>query len=138
MESIEAMTSTDSNHNIRKLCLLVLHTGSADLADCATPILHALTANAMDCEVEVYFVGRNVRLLVEAAPQSPANDRDPTTVSALLEDAYTNGIRIYACTSAWKANTLPGEILAPRCAGFAGAATYLGRALDPTWRVLSY
>lgn len=132
------MASADSNQNIRKLCLLVLHTGNADLADCATPISHALTANAMECEVEVYFIGRSVRFLVEAASQPPSGTSQPTPLTAMLEDAYANGIRIFACTSAWKANSLPGEILASRCAGFAGAATYLGRALDPSWRVLSY
>ncbi len=132
------MASPDSSHNIRKLCLLVLHTGGANLADCATPISHALTANAMECEVEVYFIGRSVRVLVEAESQPPASASQPTPVLAMLEDAYENGVRIFACTSAWKANSLPGEILATRCAGFAGAATYLGRALDPTWRVLSY
>ncbi len=115
---------------LRKLCLLVLHAGTTDAADCTTPIMHALTADAMACEVEVYFIGANVRLLSAQMPHSAVSD--------LLGDAHANGVRIYACTSAWKAHAAAGATLAPWCAGFAGAATYLGRALDPAWRVISY
>ena len=32
---------------LRKLCFMVLNSGTSDLGDCATPLMHALTASAM-------------------------------------------------------------------------------------------
>ena len=123
---------------IRKMCFLVLHAGSNDLADCATPILHALTASAMECEVEMYFIGPGVRILSEQGAEAIIAPELKRSVATLLDDAHESGIRLYACTSAWKAHLPGGSKLATRYAGFAGAATYLGRAMAPEWRVLSY
>ena len=121
MASIEIKVDNDLGNTPRKLCLLVFHAGAADLADCATPILHALTANALECETELYFIGRSVRLLSGEVAQSVNSGETPKPVSALLDDAHANGIRIYACTSAWKSHVPSGALLAPQCAGFAGA-----------------
>ena len=123
---------------LHKLCLLILHTGATDLAECATPLLHALTANAMECEVEIYFIGASVRLLAGDTAASVLAGHPRKPLAALLEEAQASGVRIYACTSAWKTHLAPTAKLARGCAGFAGAATYLGRAMDPEWRILSY
>lgn len=123
---------------VRKLCFLVLHAGAVDLADCATPVLHALTASAMECEVEMYFIGSGVRILSEHGADAVIARELKRSLATLLDDAHESGIRIHACTSAWKAHLPTGSTLASQCAGFAGAATYLGRAMDPAWRVLSY
>lgn len=129
---------TQSAEPLRKLCFLVLHSGAGALSDCATPILHALTANAMECEVEMHFIGAGVRLLAAGVAEEVPAGLPPKPLAALLADAHANGVRIHACTSAWKAHAPTGAGLTAYSAGFAGAATYLGRALDPAWRVLSY
>ena len=123
---------------LRKICLLVMQAGADDLADCVTPLMHALTASAMEAEVEVYFIGPCVRLLAEGVAQTVIAVESKKPLAILLGDAHESGIRLYACTSAWKAHVPDGAALAAQCAGFGGAATYLGRALDPAWRVLSY
>ena len=96
------------------------------------------TASAMECEVEVYFIGPGVRLLAQGVAQNVVANDSKKTLAVLLDDAKDSGIRLYACTSAWKAHAPGGATLAPQCAGFGGADTYLGRALDPAWRVLTY
>ena len=123
---------------LRKLCFMVLNSGTSDLGDCATPLMHALTASAMECDVEMHFIGPGVRLLAAGAADSVLAGSPPRPLGALLDEARNSGVRIHACTSAWKAHVPSGSALGPQSAGFAGAATYLGRALDPAWRVLSY
>ena len=122
----------------RKLCFLILHTGVIELADCAIPILHALTASAMECEVEMYFIGSGVCILSEHGADAVELRELNRSLVTLLDEARDSGIRIYACTSAWQAHLPSGTTLSTRCSGFAGAATYMGRAMDPAWRVLSY
>ena len=120
------------------LCLLVMQAGSTDLADCATPLLHALTASAMEAEVEIYFVGPCVRLLADRMADTVLAPNTRNTLSALLDDAKASGIRMFVCTSAWKAHVDSSAALAQQSSGFAGAATYMGRALQAHWRVLTY
>ena len=115
-----------------------MQAGVVDLADCATPLMHALTASAMEAEVEIYFVGPCVRLLAEHTAEKIAATHSGKPLAGLLNEAKENGVRLFVCTSAWKAYADPAAVLATQASGFAGAATYLGRALDPVWRVLSY
>jgi uncharacterized protein len=121
-----------------RLCLLVMQAGSADLADCATPLLHALTANALEADVEMYFVGPCVRLFADRTADEVLARETRKPLTDLLDDAKASGIRIFVCTSAWKAHVASTATLAQQSTGFAGAATYLGRALQPDWRVLTY
>ena len=121
-----------------KVSFMVMQAGSRDLADCATVLLHALTANAMDAQVEMYFIGPSVRLLRDQHAESVVVSESGKTLGMMLDDAHDNGIKIFVCTSAWKAHVPSDSSLAKQCSGFAGAATYLGRALDPSWRVLTY
>ncbi|MFN0163085.1 MAG: DsrE family protein [Burkholderiales bacterium] len=123
---------------LRKLCFMVLHCGAGGLDECTIPVLHALTASAMECEVEMHFIGPGVRLLAASIADGVPAKPNTRPLGALLEDARASGISMFACTSAWKAHAHAGATLAAHSAGFAGAATYLGRALDPSWRVLHY
>jgi predicted peroxiredoxin len=124
--------------NSPHLCLLVMQAGSADLADCATPLLHALTANAMEADVEMYFAGPCVRLLADDTADKVLARETRKPLSALLDDAKASGVRIFVCTSAWKVHVESTATLAQQSTGYAGAATYLGRALQAHWRVLTY
>lgn len=117
---------------------MLMQAGTSDLADCVTPLMHALTASAMEAEVEMYFIGPCVRLLAGDTAHNVIAAESQKPLARLLDDARDSGIRLYVCTSAWKAHVPDGTALAAQCAGFGGAATYLGRALDPAWRVLTY
>lgn len=125
---------------IRRLCIILVNSGSRDPADCAMPIMHALTACALDCEVEMHFAGPAVRLLLGAAPD-PAGPESAGVLADLvaqLRGASANGVRLYACPAALRRHASVEAPLADFCSGVAGAATYLGRVLDPEWRTLTY
>ncbi|MET3134479.1 putative peroxiredoxin [Oxalobacteraceae bacterium GrIS 1.11] len=121
-----------------KLCIIVLNCGGADLRDCAVPIMHAMTARALDCEVEMHFVGRSIRLLSAGADADLLAPGASRTLAGQLRAAREDGIALFACVAAHRTHGDGVAPLADYCSGFAGATSFLGRALDPEWRVLTY
>jgi predicted peroxiredoxin len=105
---------------------------------CVTPLVHAVVARAMDCEVEVHFAGPAVRWLVEgeADTRYPTPAREKPIRDFLLE-AVASGASLLACGMARAAWVGPDERLIPECAA-AGAATFVARALDPEWATLVF
>lgn len=118
----------------RNVCILLLNSGNVDLHDCTMPIMHAMTARALDCKVEMYFVGPAIRLL---AAESNADPVAPALIEQ-LRAARQEGIDLFACSTAQRMYIKSDTALANYCSGVAGAASYLARALDPDWRVLTY
>ena len=106
---------------------------------CVTPIVHAIAARALDCEVEVHFAGPAIRWLVEGV----ADSRYPTVrrekpIRDFLQEASTAGARILACSMA-RANWVgQEEKLIAECAGNAGATAFLVRMLSPDWRTMVF
>lgn len=123
---------------LRKVCIILLNSGSIDLRDCAMPIMHAMTARALDCEVEMYFVGPAIRLLTVGDSTDLAALDATHTLREQLRAARQEGIELFACSAAQRTYVKGGMVLADYCSGVAGAASYLARALDPDWRVLTY
>ena len=106
---------------------------------CAAPFVHATAAAAIDCEVEIHFSGRAVRLLVAGVADGlhPSSARD-VAVLHFMRQAADLGVRFLACAMALKAHVEEGEILIPEFGGTAGAAAFVARALDPEWSTLVY
>lgn len=102
---------------------------------CATPLVHALAARALDCAVEIHFAGPAVRWLVEgvAAGRYPTPAREKS-VLAFLQDAAAAGARLLACSMARENWIGPDETLIGECHGAAGATAFVARMLDPAWR----
>lgn len=105
---------------------------------CATPLVHALAARALDAEVEIHFAGPAVRLLVEevadAISTSPARDK---SVGDFLRELAAADVRLLACSmarAAWVAEDEPLGF----SAGHAGATAFVARALDPQWHTLVF
>ncbi|MCB1956699.1 MAG: DsrE family protein [Rhodocyclaceae bacterium] len=106
---------------------------------CATPFYFATAAAAMDCEVEMYFTAGSVRLLEVGTAESLHADASASkSVAAFLREAHALGVRMFACPTAVAACELSPLRLRPECAGQAGAASYLGRVLDPAWRTMEF
>lgn len=122
-----------------KLALLLWAAGPDDPDRCAAPFVYAAVAAAMDCEVEIHFAGRAVRLLVpgvaEALYSNTARDK---SIAAFMRDAAEHGARFLACGMALHEHVAPGEPLIADCAGRAGAAAFVQRTLDPAWRTLVF
>ena len=122
---------------LRKVCIIMLNSGSIDLRDCTMPIMHAMTARALDCEVEMHFAGPAIRLLTVEGDADPAAPGATHTLREQLRKAHQEGIELFACSAAQR-TYVKGDALADYCSGVTGAASYLARALDPDWRVLTY
>jgi predicted peroxiredoxin len=106
---------------------------------CVTPLVHAVVARAMDCEVEIHFAGPAVRLLVEGVPDTlyPTPAREKSIREFLLE-ASSSGVSLLACGMARATWIGSDERLIPECDGAVGAATFVARAIDPDWATLVF
>lgn len=106
---------------------------------CVTPLVHAIVARALDCEVEIHFAGPSIRLLVDgvAAGLYPTAQREKS-VLAFLQEASEAGVRLLACSMAHASWVAPDETLIAECGEFAGATFFVVRSLDPEWHTLVY
>jgi hypothetical protein len=106
---------------------------------CATPLVHALAARALDCEVEIHFSGPAIRLLVEgvAAGLYPTAAREKS-ILAFLREASSAGVSLLACSMAQAAWVAGDEKLIAECNGHAGATLFVARTLDPDWHTLVF
>ena len=106
---------------------------------CVTPLIHAMAACALDCEVEIHFAGPAVRLLVEHVPDTlyPTPSREKS-IYAFLQEAASAGARLLACSMAQATWVAKEERLIPECSGTVGATAYIVRALDANWRTLVF
>lgn len=106
---------------------------------CATPFYFAAAAAAMEVEVEMYFTARSVELLRQGVAEGlEAAAGSGKSVADFRREALAFGVRLFACPTALASHGIPADALIPGLAGQAGAAAYLGRALDPAWRTLSF
>jgi predicted peroxiredoxin len=105
---------------------------------CATPLIHALAARALDAEVEIHFAGPAVRLLVEgvAAGLYPTPAREKS-VFDFMQEAAAAGVRLLACGMA-RTSFLAADERLVDLAGHAGATAFVARTLDPAWRTLVF
>lgn len=106
---------------------------------CATPFFHAAAAAAMDVEVEIHFSSKSVLLLVDgvAAKLYAGLDRE-MSIYQHMQQATRFGAKLYACSDALAAQGMERVTLIPEFAGIAGAAAFMGRALDTEWATLVF
>lgn len=106
---------------------------------CVTPLIHAMAARAVDCEVEIHFAGPAVRLLVEGV----ADDLFPTgkkekSIRTFLKEASATGVKLLACSMAQATWVDCHERLIPECNGSAGATAFVVRTLENDWKTLVF
>lgn len=121
------------------LAILICSPGVDRPELCVTPLVHAIVARAMDCEVEIHFAGPSIRLLVEGACDAlyptPAREK---SLRAFIEEAAASGVRLLACSMARAAWVGSDERLIPECGGSVGAAAFVARTLDPAWGTMVF
>jgi len=93
----------------------------------------------MDVEVEIHFSSKSVLLLVEgvAAKLYAGVDREINIYEHMQQAAHF-GVKLYACSDALASQGAEHATLIPELAGTAGAAAFMGRALDPDWATLVF
>lgn len=106
---------------------------------CVTPLVHALAARALDCEVEIHFAGPAIRLLVVGVADAlyPTPEKEKSVLS-FIREASNAGATLLACSMAKAAWVAEGECLIAECDGAAGATSFVVRALDPEWKTLVF
>jgi len=104
----------------------------------AAPFVYALTARALDAEVEMHFTSTAVRWLLQGVAAEAYTDAARTkTVADFIAEAKAAGVRLLACSMAL-AEHRRGEALIPECDGQAGAATVMTAALSSDSRTLVF
>ena len=122
-----------------RLAILLWATDPALPDLCATPFFHAAAAAALDAEVEVHFSARSVLLLVDGvAAKLFAGAERERSIHDHMQQASRLGARFLACSDALAAHGIDRKALLPEVDGIAGAAAFLGRALDPEWATLVF
>lgn len=100
-----------------------------------TPLVHALAACALDCEVEIHFAGPAVRWLVDGiADASYATPAQEQSIGDWLQKVSAAGVPLFACSMARLAWVREDETLIAQYSGAAGATAFIARTLDPQWR----
>ena len=123
----------------RKLAILLSSLDPERPEQCAAPFVYAATAAGLDCDVEIHFAGKAVRLLVVdvAARLNTGADRE-TTVHHFMRQAANLDVRFLACAMALHDHVGADERLIPEYAGAAGTAAFVQRVLDPDWATLVF
>jgi len=106
---------------------------------CVTPLIHAMAARALDCEVEIHFAGPAIRFLVEgvAANLYPTPTKEKSILD-FLQEASAVGVSFLACSMAQANWVDKNERLIPECDGSAGATAFVVRTLDREWKTLVF
>lgn len=104
----------------------------------AAPFVYALTARALDAEVEMHFTSTAVRWLLQGVAAEAYTDAARTkTVADFIAEAKAAGVRLLACSMAL-AEHQRGEALIPECDGHAGAAAVMAASLADDSRTLVF
>jgi predicted peroxiredoxin len=112
------------------------HAGGAALA--AAPFVYALTARALELEVEMHFTAEAVRWLVPGVADRAYTDAARSkTVADFIGEAHAAGVKLYACGMAL-AEHARGAPLIAQATGVAGAATVMAATMQAGSRTLVF
>jgi predicted peroxiredoxin len=110
--------------------------GGAVLA--AAPFVYALTARAMEIEVQMHFTSSAVRWLVAGVADDAFTDQGRTkTVRDFIVEAQRAGVALYACGMALAEHRHANEPLLDGVK-MAGAATVIGASVEDGVRTLVF
>jgi hypothetical protein len=110
--------------------------GGAMLA--AAPFVYALTARAMEVEVQMHFTSSAVRWLVAGVADAAFTDQGRTkTVRDFIVEARQAGVALYACSMALAEHRHSDEQLIDGVK-MAGAATVIGASVEDGVRTLVF
>ena len=111
--------------------------GGAQLA--AAPFVYALTARALEIDVEMHFTSSTVRWLFDDDTALAYTDAARSkTVLEFIREVKAAGVRLYACAMALNEQRRNDEALRAELDGMAGAATVIGAAFSGTTRTLVF
>jgi uncharacterized protein len=110
--------------------------GGAVLA--AAPFVYALTARALEIDVQMHFTSSAVRWLLAGVADAAFTDQGRTkTVREFIGEVQHAGVTLFACGMALAEHRRPGEALVDGIQ-MAGAASVIGAAMDDDTRTMVF
>jgi len=104
----------------------------------AAPFVYALSARALDLEVEMHFTSSMVRWLFDGVAKDAYTDQGRSkTVFDFIREARDAGIKLLACAMALGEHRR-GEALLREVEGVAGAAAVIAACAEPDTRTLVF
>jgi predicted peroxiredoxin len=104
----------------------------------AAPFVYALTARALEVEVQMHFTSSAVRWLVAGVADEAFTDQARTkTVHEFIGEVQRAGVTLFACGMALAEHRRPGEALVEGVQ-MAGAASVIGAALSDDTRTMVF
>ncbi|MBC8118844.1 MAG: DsrE family protein [Burkholderiaceae bacterium] len=121
-----------------KLVIVVWSAGPAQPMLAAAPFVYALTARALEVDVEMHFTSTAVRWLVPGVADAAYTDADRTkTVGDFVREVKAAGVHLYACAMAMHEHARDSALIA-ECDGHAGAAAVIVAAMSDRTRTLVF
>jgi uncharacterized protein len=128
-----------------KQLIIVLASGSEDAPEPALlAFRYALTARALDIEVELHVVGQSVGLLRKSAIGQGGNDSGQLSVqlsvqiSAQISEMKDMGVKLFACSAALRDAGISSAELIAEVSGIRGAAALLSAGFASETRLMTF
>ncbi len=122
----------------RKKFLVVMSTGESEPKKAFTPFYYAAAAAAMDFEATMFFLAEAPSLLRPGVADTIRTTADGEPLTKVIDLGRRNGVKFLCCSVSAKVIWNIDEGGLPEGMEFAGAATLLEMATDPSVAVLYF
>lgn len=121
-----------------RVVIVMWQAGPEAPAKAAAPLVYALCAQALDCEVEIHLTSSAVRWAFEGVAAAAVSDqRGEQTILSYLQRCHAMGIKIYMCGMAL-AEHHQGEPIISEITGQTGATSVMAQLQRDDTRVLVF
>lgn len=132
------MSAAPATQHYAGTAFLVWSTDLAQPERCATLFMTAQACCAMDLQVEMYFTGPAVRLLLrDAQAQRIGYGDEAQTLAHHLRETQRAGAKLLACSQALHHLRVEPNALVEGCAT-GGVVQFAARCADPAWNTLVF
>lgn len=132
------MSTTPATHARTGTAILVWAADIAQPERCATLFMTAQACCAMDLQVELYFTGPAVRLLLrEAQSQRIGYGTHALPLSHHIPETQRAGAQLMACSQALHHLNIDASALVDGCSA-GGVVQFAARCADPAWSTLVF
>lgn len=123
----------------KKIVIMLLNLNLQHPGTLGSPFFQASVAAAMDLEVEVYFAGPTIRLLMKGFAELlyPGSSQEKS-LYAFMRDAHDAGARFYACAGGMTEHGLSIEGAIPELDGIRGGGAFIDTITEDHVVTLTY
>lgn len=122
----------------RKKFLVVMSTGADEPKKAFTPFYYAAAAASMDFDTTMFFLAESPSLLRPGVAETIRTTDEGEPLTKVIDLGRRNGVKFLCCSVSAKVIWNLGDQDLPEGMEFAGAATLLEMAADPSVAVLYF